>query len=130
MPIQRYLLFLLLVAIVGVGILEAVNAKTSENHELELAKLNSAALAVAEHRALGFQLDNLITTSDLLIASDVVYLRESFRQQYVTLDETLKRFQENFDSQSRFFDLSSLSAKLSDLSDIVDSQLKSGSRAH
>ena len=82
MPIQRYLLFLLLVAIVGVGILEAVNAKTSEDHELKLARLNSAALALAEHRALGFQLDNLITTSDLLIASDVVYLKESFRQQH------------------------------------------------
>jgi len=125
-PIQRYLIFLLLVAIVGVGILEAVIAKTSENHELELAKLNSAALALAEHRALGFQLDNLITTSDLLIASDVVYLRESFRQQYATLDQTLTRFQENFDSQSRYFDLSSLRAKLNELSDIVDSQMKAG----
>ncbi len=124
MPIKRYLLVLLLVAISGAFVLAAVNRKASESHELELARLNLASLAVAGHSGLGVQLDNLLTTSDLLVASDVVYLRESFGQQYARLDETLTSYQQRFDPRSRFIDLSPLRAKLIELSDVVDSQLK------
>lgn len=119
MTIQRYTFMVIVLVLLGGFGLSYFNSAASERTQNKLIDLNLATVAIAEHRGLGKQLDILLTTSDLMVASDVAYLTSSFSQQLLTIEESLDSFQKQFDSEKKFVDTNPFRMSLNKLNAII-----------
>ncbi|MGK0342610.1 MAG: signal transduction histidine kinase [Candidatus Azotimanducaceae bacterium] len=122
--IQSYLIAVLLASFFGgIGLSLVVNT-TGERLKDSQSSVEESATSKASFTALSTQVDVLLTISDLVIGSELSYLRDVAYAQIDTLDESLATFLLDHQEQSNLIGTRKITENLAELKQLLAGDLK------
>jgi signal transduction histidine kinase/CheY-like chemotaxis protein len=122
--IQSYLIAVLLASFFGgIGLSLVVNT-TADRLKDSQSSVEESATSKASFTALSTQVDVLLTISDLVIGSELSYLRDVAYAQIDTLDESLATFLLDHQEQSNLIGTRKITENLAELKQLLAGDLK------
>jgi signal transduction histidine kinase len=124
--IRSYLIAVLLSAFLGGIGLSLVGKFTADRLGEKQALVTQSAVAETSFAALKIQLDVLITISDLVFGSDIIYLAGPVREQIGSLEESLATYRFHYQNQYNDAEMQLLADELSGLRRLLSGKVNGG----